>query len=90
MIDTEQLQAALQRDLDAVERAAQELRLQMSLAKADVKSEWARLEQQLTLAREEIGRVHSHAKASVQKIEREARELIDDLRQGYERVRSHM
>jgi hypothetical protein len=87
MIDTEQLQATLQRDLDALERAHQELRLQMKLASADLKSEWSRLEQRLLLAREEIGRVHAHAKLHVDKIERESRELLGQLRRDYEHLR---
>lgn len=90
MIDTEQLQATLQRDLDALERAHQELRLQMKLASADLKSEWSQLEQRLVLAREEIGRVHAHAKLHVEKIERESRELLGGLREGYERIRARL
>jgi hypothetical protein len=42
------------------------------------------------LAREEIGRVHAHAKLHVEKIERESRELLTELRRGYEHIRERL
>ena len=88
MTDTEQVQATLKRELEALEQGCQELSLQMSLAKADVKSEWERLRQRLELAREELGRVHTQAK--VQKLEHDARGLLQELRQAYERIRTRL
>jgi hypothetical protein len=90
MIDTERMQAILQRDLDALEHASMQLRQQISAGEADVTKEWAQLEQRLRTAREEIGRIQVHAKASVQRIERDARELLDDLRTGYACIRERL
>ena len=87
MIDSEKLKTTLQRDLEALRATREELRLQASLARADLRSELERLEQKFALAQEQIGRIGAHSMAALQEIENSVRTIFSELRSGYERLR---
>ena len=87
MTDIDELQSNLLHDLDAICNVREELRLKLSLAKADARSEWDRLETRMERAQEEIGRVSLRATRALEQIESGARELLEELKASYERFR---
>jgi len=85
--DTTKLKASLQRDLDLLKQTGEELRVQATLARAELKNEWERLEKRLHQAQEEINRVSEHAKGPLHEIERASRSLLDEIKQAFDRLR---
>ena len=76
--------------LEHLKQQRDELQVQLHLAKADAKDEWARLENQweeikpkLEAAREEVGRTAESVGAALGL-------AIDELKKGYERLRSRL
>lgn len=87
MSDIEEMQSKLLHEFDAICNTREELRLKIALAKADMRSEWDRLESRMERAQEEVGRVGVHAKEALEQIESGTRKLLDELKAGYERFR---
>ncbi len=76
--------------LDHLKQQRDELQVQLHLAKADAKDEWARLETQwdeikpkLEAAREEVGKTAESVGAALGI-------AIEELKKGYERLRSRL
>lgn len=76
--------------LEHLKQQRDELQVQLHLAKADAKDEWARLEAQwdeikpkLEAAREEVGKTAESVGAALGM-------AIDELKKGYERLRSRL
>ena len=76
--------------LDHLKQQRDELQVQLHLAKADAKDEWARLEAQwddikpkLEAAREEVGKTAESVGAALGL-------AIDELKKGYERLRNRL
>ncbi len=76
--------------LDHLKQQRDELQVQLHLAKADAKDEWARLESQwdeikpkLEAAREEVGKTAESVAAALGL-------AIDELKKGYERLRNRL
>ncbi len=83
---TEQITKALEH----FKQQRDELQVQLHLAKADAKDEWARLESQwddikpkLEAAREEVGKTAGSVGEALSL-------AIDELKNGYERLRSRL
>lgn len=87
MIDAEKLKTNIKQELETLRALREELRLKVSLAKADVRSDWSRLETRFELAQEELRRTQEHGKTALHEIETNLRTLIDELKRGYEAVR---
>jgi hypothetical protein len=87
MVDTNQLKATLQREVDSLIRTRDELRVQASLAKADARKEWDRLESNLLRLQDEVKLVGDHSKGAVHDIATASRTLLDELKHGYERIK---
>lgn len=85
--DSTKLKAALQHELDLLKQTGEELRVQATLARAELKTEWERLEKRLHVAQEEINRVGEHAKGPLHEIERASRAILDEVKQAFERIR---
>jgi hypothetical protein len=85
---TNELKAALRKDLDSLRSLRDELCVQATLAKAEARTEWSRLEGRFELLQEELGRVQNHSKSALQEIETNLGVLVDELKRGYERIRS--
>jgi chromosome segregation ATPase len=85
---TNELKAALRKDLDSLRSLRDELCVQATLAKAEAHAEWSRLEGRFELLQEELGRVQNHSKSALQEIETNLGVLVDELKRGYERIRS--
>jgi hypothetical protein len=90
MTDTKDIKALLQQELNRIAEIRDELRVQLKLAKADAQEEWNKLEVTWERVQEELQRVANHTKEPVQNMGTAARQLIDELKQGYERVRSQL
>jgi hypothetical protein len=84
---TNELKAALRKDLDALRSLRDELRVQASLAKAEARTEWTRLESRFELLQEELGRVQNQSKGTMQEIEAKVGVLVEELKRGYDRIR---
>lgn len=76
--------------LEHLKQQRDELHVQLHLAKADAKDEWARLESRwdeikpkLEAAREEVGKTTESVGAALGL-------AIDELKKGYERLRSRL
>jgi gas vesicle protein len=87
MSQTKDLKATLQRELESLAQTRDELLVQLSLAKAEAKDEFSQLEERWTRVQDELKRT---AEASEGTIKDSVRALLDDLRTGYERVKTQL
>ena len=85
-----QFKESLQRELAALASARDELKLQMHLAKAEAKDEWHKLEDNFSRLEEELKRTSSGIEAPLRELGSAARGMLDELKQGYERLRSSL
>jgi predicted nucleic acid-binding Zn-ribbon protein len=90
MSDTEKIKAALQREIEQLERARDELRVKIHLAAADTRDELDKLETQWNRIRNELSLIGAHSKEPIDEIGHAARELASELRKGYERIRRQL
>jgi hypothetical protein len=88
MVDTSEIKASLQKEMDALVKARDELKLQLSLAKSEAKDEWARLETSFERLQAEIKRIGIDAKEPLKDIGSAALHLIDEIKKGYTKVKS--
>jgi DNA repair ATPase RecN len=86
----ENLKEQMTKALEQLKQQRDELQVQLHLGKADAKDEWARLENQwkeikpkLEAAREEVGKTAESVGAALGL-------AIDELKKGYERLRSRL
>ena len=86
-MDTLRLRETLQAELEKLARTRDELRLQAALGKAETRSEMNRLESVWQRVQEELRRLSEHALAPAAEIGGAARSLVEELAQGYGRVR---
>jgi predicted nucleic acid-binding Zn-ribbon protein len=90
MADTKDLKALLQQELNRLAEVRDELKVQLKLAQADAHDEWNKLEVSWERVQEELQRVATNTKEPVSNIGAATRQLIDELKQGYERVRAQL
>ena len=84
------LKSLFQHELTRLAEIRDELKVQLQLAKADAHGEWNKLEVTWGRVQEELQRVADHTKEPVHTMSGAAKQLIDELKQGYERVRSQL
>lgn len=72
-----------QRELDALATIRDELKLKAHLARADLKTELAALEDRWALAEEQLRRSAAHVKQDAKLVEYRFTQLIDDLKTGF-------
>jgi len=87
MADARDVKAALQRELDLLSKARDELRAQVQLAKTEAQQEWKKLEAMWLGVETEFKRVGEQSKEPVKDMAAAARALMEELRHGYERVK---
>jgi hypothetical protein len=80
MVDTTEIKESLQREVEALVRARDELKL---LVKNEAKDEWSRLENTFERLQVEIKRIGLDAKEPLKEIGSAARHLIDELKGEY-------
>jgi predicted nucleic acid-binding Zn-ribbon protein len=90
MADIKELKAALQKDLDRLVELRDELRVQLRLAKDEARSEWDRLEINWQAIQDEIKRIGEHTKEPVKELGVASQKLLEELKQGYERIRAQL
>lgn len=78
------------RELESLATIRDELKLKAHLAKNEIRDELERLERKWLLADEELQRAKTHAKEDVDSISKSAKELLLDLKQGYESVKRRL
>jgi chromosome segregation ATPase len=88
MLDTKEIKESLQREIEALTKARDELKVQLSLAKTEAKDEWNRLETSFERLQTEIKRIGIDAREPLKDIGVAARHLLDELKKGYIRVKS--
>ena len=86
-MDTLRLRETLQAELEKLARTRDELRLQAALGKAETRTELNRLESVWQRVQEELRRLSEHALAPAAEIGGAARNLVEELAQGYGRVK---
>lgn len=84
------LRDTLQVEFDRVAKAREELRLQAALAKTDTRNELNRLEGVWQRVQDELRRVGEQAKAPAVEIGGAVRSLLEELGQGYGRIRREL
>lgn len=89
-MDTLRLKETLQAELERLARTRDELKLQASLARAETRSELNRLESVWQRVQEELRRVGEQAKAPAVEIGGAARALVEELAQGYGRIKREL
>lgn len=80
----------LKEDLDWLARTRDELRLQAQLAKAETRTELNRLETTWQRVQDEIRRLGEQAKVPAVELGGAARALLDELAQGYARIKREL
>jgi len=86
-MDTLRLRETLQAELEKLARTRDELRMQAALGKAETRSELNRLESVWHRVQEELRRLGEQAIAPAAEIGGAARSLVEELAQGYGRVK---
>ena len=90
MADAKEVKAGLQRELEMLAKARDELRLQIKLAKAEAADEWKRLESTWLGIEAEIKRVGEQSREPVKDMATAARALMEELRRGYDRIKAQL
>ncbi|MET0385591.1 MAG: hypothetical protein ABW321_06515 [Polyangiales bacterium] len=90
MSDQKNVKAALQEELDRLVAARDDLKVRLSLAKAEVVQEWGRLEEHWEKVQTELKRVGEHTKEPAQQLGHAAQQLLEELKHGYERIRAQL
>jgi CBS domain-containing membrane protein len=79
--------AWLRRELDELRRVRDELRVQASLARAEVRDHWETLERALGELDSKARRATHAAEPALRQLEQDVRKIASDLRDGYRRIR---
>ena len=79
--------AELRRLGDDLKKIGDELRLKMHLAKAEARDEFENLERRLDHARGRLVVIGSEAREASKDVLRAMREVLDEIKVGYQRVR---
>ena len=88
--DVKDAKSGLQRELEMLAKARDELRLQIKLARADARDEWKKLESLWLGIEAEIKRVGEQSREPVKDIQIAARALMEELRRGYDRIKAQL
>lgn len=88
--DNRSWKEALDRDLAHLATARDELRVQLQLAKAEIKDEWSKLEDKYQRVEGEVRKLSDSAKTPAKEISQAARTLLDEIKHGYDRVKREL
>ena len=87
MVDTTQIKQSLQREVEALARARDDLKAQLKLAKDEAQVEWSRLENTFERLQLEIRRIGIDAREPLKDIGSAAKNLLGELANGYTRIK---
>lgn len=77
----------IQDELEDLRRMRDELKLQSHLARAELRDTWSELEEGFTELERRARQAASAAEPALKQIGADARKLVQDLRDGYRRIR---
>ncbi len=77
----------LQKIAEDLKRQRDELMLKLHLAKADARDEWAKLEVQWEDVKTKMDTVRQEAEKTTESVSTGLGLVLDELKQGYERIR---
>lgn len=80
----------LEKITEKLKQQRDELRVQLDLAQADIKSEWDALEENWAHYSAKLKQVANEAKASGKEVGEAAKLLGEELHKGYERIRRRL
>ena len=75
----------VQRELELIRELREKLSLSSTLARAEAKADWDQLERRFQVAEQELERL-GHDKGGVHGFDHASRELLAEIRRGYERM----
>ena len=78
---------SLQKIAEDLKRQRDELLLKLHLAKADARDEWAKLEVQWEDVKTKMDTVRQEAEKTTESVSTGLGLVLDELKQGYERIR---
>lgn len=90
MSDGEELKQRFTQELRELQTLRDELKVKIHLAAADARDQWDALERKLEKVENELGRVGDHAKEPLEEISAATRNLFDELKKGYARVKEQL
>ena len=90
MVDTKEIKESLQREVEALTKARDELKLQLALAKNEAKDEWTRLESSFERLQGEVKRIGIDAREPLKDIGVAVQNLVDALKKGVSRVKTEV
>lgn len=80
----------LKESIERLETLRDELRVQLHLAKAEARDEWNRLEASWLKVEDELKAIREEAKGPAREIGHATRQILDDLKRGYGRLRDQL
>ena len=73
-----------------LKRLRDELKLQAHFFKAEARDEWERIEKDFVQVEQRFGQLKETAKESAKEIEGATERLLDSVKTGYEKLKSHI
>ena len=75
-------------DLEALKQVRDELRVQAHLGKAEAKEQWERLERRWHELEAKLGAAEKQAKEPLENVRAAARLMLDEIREGYRKIKA--
>lgn len=85
-----ELRSRLDEELDVLRATRDELRVQLHLGAAEVKAKWEKVEGAWENVELEIEKLRGAAEDAAEDVGSAARLLVDEIREGYKNLRSHL
>ena len=77
----------ISKELEPLKTLRDELRVQIHLGSAEARERWSELESRWNEVEGKLGLLKRESEESLQDIEEAARQLVDEIREGYRHVR---
>ena len=84
------IKSELEKTRDALQQQRDEIRVQIHLAKMDVKEEWESTETQFLALEAKIKEIKADASDAKKDIAASAKQLLEDIQAAYHRIRRHI
>jgi hypothetical protein len=80
----------LQKELEPLQAARDDLRVRLHLGKAEIRDRWELLEKSWHHAEAKLNQIRKETEESTEDIAEALRLLADEIRDGYEHLRKHL
>jgi 4-hydroxyphenylpyruvate dioxygenase-like putative hemolysin len=88
MLDTDQIKETLERELEELHQARQQLLFVAQVDHVELRVHWDQIDDALRFARAEINRLGDDSEEAAREIEATSRRLLDDVRARVHHIRS--